>query len=46
LEKEKEQHYTVFENLVLGQSSNTLLQGTIVDIKNQTLMVQKCNSWW
>lgn len=37
-------HYTVFENLVLGQSSNALLQGTIVDIKNQTLMVQKCNS--
>lgn len=38
--------HTVFENLVLGQSSNSLLQGTVVDIKNQTLMIQECNSWW
>lgn len=37
--------HTVFENLVLGQSSNSLLQGTVVDIKNQTLMIQECNSW-
>lgn len=30
---------TIFENLVLSQSGNPLLEGTIINVENQPLMV-------